>query len=114
MAKTVTIMGTKYRIEYKTAAQDSILDTDADAYCDWTERRIVLRDPKDTSGNLGNMDVYWKNTLRHEIVHAFLYECGLAENANGTDAWPKNEEMVDWIAFTGPKIYAAWAEAGAL
>ena len=63
---------------------------------------------------MGNMDVYWKNPLRHEIVHAFLYECGLAENANGTDAWPKNEEMVDWIAFTGPKIYTAWAEAGAL
>ena len=47
MAKTVTIMGTKYRIEYKTTAQDSILGTDADAYCDWTERRIVLQDPKD-------------------------------------------------------------------
>ena len=52
--------------------------------------------------------------LRHEIVHAFLFESGLAESSFSTDAWAKNEEMIDWIAFTGPKIVAAWQKAGCM
>lgn len=58
--------------------------------------------------------VYSKKTLRHEITHAFLFESGLEDNSNEADAWARNEEMVDWIAFQGPKIYAAWQEAGAI
>jgi hypothetical protein len=34
--------------------------------------------------------------------------------ANGDIGWAKNEEMVDWFALQGPKIYAAWKEAGAI
>ena len=56
-----------------------------------------------------------KQTLRHEIVHAFLCESGLADSAMQSQrGWAKNEEMVDWIAFQGPKIYKAWEEAGAI
>jgi hypothetical protein len=53
--------------------------------------------------------------LRHEIVHAFLNESGIRDNAAHIDfAWSKNEEMVDWFAIQGEKIYKAWKEAGAL
>ena len=55
-----------------------------------------------------------KTTLRHEIVHAFLGESGLSANSNETDAWARNEEMVDWIAIQGPKIWKAWKEVGAV
>ncbi len=55
-----------------------------------------------------------KATLRHEIVHAFLGESGLSANSNESDAWARNEEMVDWFALQGPKIYKAWQEAGAV
>ena len=56
-----------------------------------------------------------KSTLRHEIVHAFLHESGLSASAGHCDfAWAKNEEMVDWIALQGEKIYAAWKKANAL
>ena len=55
-----------------------------------------------------------KEILRHEIVHAFLDESGLRSSACGTECWPQNEEMVDWIALQGPKIYAAWKKADAL
>jgi hypothetical protein len=54
-------------------------------------------------------------TLRHEIVHAFFTESGLMDNALQLEsAWAGNEEMVDWFAIQGPKIYAAWKEAGAV
>lgn len=56
-----------------------------------------------------------KKILRHEIVHAFLNQSGLSENAGiYKSAWSINEEMVDWFAIQGTKIYKAWKEAGAL
>lgn len=56
-----------------------------------------------------------KQVLRHEIVHAFFDESGLQESAaicNGP--WATFEEMVDWWAIQGPKVYQAWKEADAL
>lgn len=55
-----------------------------------------------------------KAALRHEIIHAFLYESGLNENSEPCEAWGTNEEMVEWLAVQGPKIYQAWKEADAL
>ena len=56
-----------------------------------------------------------KETLRHEIVHAFFNESGLMESSNQySGAWAHNEELVDWIALQGGKIYKAWKEAGAI
>jgi hypothetical protein len=54
-----------------------------------------------------------RRVVRHEIVHAFLMESGLDESSNPADAWATNEEMVDWFARQGPKIYKAWKEADA-
>ena len=111
---TVNIQGAKYKIEYVSAKDDPIIATQGDAYCDWTTKRIVLQDPVDAGGNLGDIDCYWKNTLRHEILHAFMFECGLAQNSLETDAWAQNEEMIDWFARIGPKIIKAWADAGCM
>lgn len=55
-----------------------------------------------------------KMALRHEIVHAFLFESGIDQNSWPTDAWGVNEEMVEWFSIQGPKIYQAWKEADAL
>ena len=56
-----------------------------------------------------------KQTLRHELVHAFYYESGLGSSSFKVDApWAEIEEMVDWVATQGLKLYKAWQEAGAL
>ena len=56
-----------------------------------------------------------KQTLRHEIIHAFLHESGLSDSTmQSPRGWAKNEEMIDWIAFQGPKIYEVWEEVGAI
>ena len=56
-----------------------------------------------------------QQTLRHEIIHAFFDESGLQASSMQYDgAWSRNEEMVDWFAWIGPKIYKAWVEAGAI
>lgn len=107
----VNILGSHYDIKEKSADKDARLN-DCDGYCDWTIHAIVIRRERD--GNLNDMDEYIKKVKRHEIVHAFMFECGLAHSSFSTDAWAVNEEMVDWIAWNGAKIYKAWQDANAL
>lgn len=39
----------------------------------------------------------YNEVLRHEVIHAFFNECGLAEYCN-------DEQLVQWIAVQFPKI----------
>ena len=52
-----------------------------------------------------------KKTIRHEILHAFLYESGLGWNTfTPSEPWAVNEEMVDWFAVQAPKICAVYEQ----
>lgn len=114
----VSILGCPYEVEYRYKADDLGL-LDCDGYCDTSTKRIVVKkyseeDRKDPN-SLGDLDAYKKKCTRHEIVHAFMYESGLSVNALDYEgAWARNEEMVDWFAIQGPKIYAAWKAADCL
>ena len=109
--KVVHILGERWTFKERSESEDERLK-DCDGYCDWTTREIVVE--REITGNLGDMEKYIRKVTRHEIVHAFLLESGLHECAGEVCSWAANEEMVDWIARQGPKIYAAWKEAGAL
>ncbi|MGN0493748.1 MAG: hypothetical protein ACI4F7_08885 [Acutalibacteraceae bacterium] len=118
-AKSVNILGTKYRIKYLDYEDEPAFENDVVGLCSKYTRTISV-------GNLSTFSDYKneskkykreleKETLRHEIVHAFYYESGLACNSNTySGAWAINEEMVDWIAKQGLKLYNAWLEAGAI
>lgn len=105
---TIDILGTKYKIIEKSCEDDKLLE-ECDGYCDWTTKTIVVE--REMVGTLGDMDSYVKQVTRHEIVHAFLFESGLSQASQPVDAWARNEEMVDWIARQGSKIYKAWQDA---
>lgn len=109
--KVVNVLGTQYTIEELSVAECPLLET-CDGFCDWTTKKIVVE--REAEGTLGDMECYIKKVLKHEIVHAFLFESGLSECSNGSDSWARNEEMVDWFARQGEKIHDAWREAGAL
>ena len=72
----VNILGTKYDISLKSPSEDEALDR-CDGYCDKTTHQIVVTTQ---NGDLGNFSDYQKKCLRHEIIHAFMFESGLAEN----------------------------------
>lgn len=104
----IKILGTNYSCEVVDRATDKNL-ADADGYCDWTTRRIVIAQIDDTY-TVGNPKRCIDKVLRHEIIHAFMYESGLQENATFDDE--HFEQMVDWIAFHYPKMRKVFKELG--
>ena len=97
----VNILGTDYEIVVKKYSDDEAFERRSiDGYCD--------HEPVETAKEAQ------KQTLRHEIVHAFFSESGLSDSGFSFEgAWCKNEELVDWIAWQGPKIHKAWEMANA-
>ena len=120
MVERVNILGTDYDVFYRKYEDDPVFESDdCCGYCDADIRVIVVGDLS-TFKNwstasaicLANAE---KETLRHEIVHAFFNESGLQGSAGSVKgSWAHNEEMVDWFAIQGPKIYKAWQDANAL
>ena len=102
----VDILGTKYSVEVKNRNADKNL-SEVDGYCDWTTKRIVIVQNDDTF-TVGNPTAYLDKVLRHEVIHAFMYESGLHEAATFNDE--HFEQMVDWIAIQYPKIEKVFKE----
>lgn len=115
----VNILGTEYTITVKKYDEEEYFKrANCNGYCSGIEKEICVCDMT-TYPDWGNEPdsvcaKQMKVTLRHEIVHAFFNESGLSANSNSVDAWARNEEMVDWFALQGPKIWKAWQEAEAL
>lgn len=120
MKNKVMVLGTAYEIIVKKYnEEEAFAEQKIDGYCDGGKRQIVVCDMSTYKGwekeDALSVELQMKQTLRHEIVHAFFNESGLGSSAGHFEgAWAQCEEMVDWIALQGPKIYAAWLEAGAL
>lgn len=115
----INILGTGYTIVVKKYSEDTYFEqAKCSGYCSGSLKEIVLCDmttyPDWEHETQKVIDIQEKETLRHEIVHAFLNESGLSSSSSETDAWARNEEMVDWIALQGPKIWKAWQETGAV
>ena len=107
----INVLGTEYEIFKRTKEEDAELES-CDGYCDKTTKTIVVVEP-DNSCNLADFSVYQKKVLRHEIIHAFLFESGLHENWKH-DTYGHDESYVDWIACQFPKLTKAFKEADCL
>lgn len=108
----ILILGSEWEILERSLEEDPLLE-DCDGYCDFTIRTIVIR-KEITGGTLADMNAYIRKVKKHEIIHAFLFESGLANASCAVEAWAVNEEMVDWLARQGDKIFKAWKDAGVL
>ena len=107
----IDVLGTPYTISYKTAEQDQDLKS-CDGYCDKTTKQIVVK-KYDDNCNLGNYENYRKKVVRHELIHAFLFESGLHENFK-KDEWGHDETTIDWFAVQFPKLLKAFTDAGVM
>lgn len=107
--KKVNILGAEYSIYYYGRKEDKTLET-RDGYTDNYSKRIVINETFSDDWDKDSVKVYQKKVLRHEILHAYLYESGLDVNSNKAYSWAENEEMVDWFAIQIPKIWGTYKE----
>ena len=109
----VYILGTQYNIKLISEADDPMLKT-LGGYTDPTVHKIVVKLIEKQGNTSQNVADYAKNIMRHELIHAFLFESGLGACANEVDCWSQNEEMVDWFAYQSPKIFKLFQQLNCL
>lgn len=111
-SKKISILGTNYTLTVTDKTDDSLLKI-CDGICDETVKELLVDsyvDSEDDPTCKKNLAVQIRKNKRHEIIHAFLFESGLAENSS----WAQNEEMVDFFAIQFPKLLEAFKAADAL
>lgn len=108
----VKILGTEYEIVMNVEEKDYPILKDADGYADFTIKKIVLKKLVQDGESYEDLELWQRKTLRHEIVHAFLYESGLWQNS--FKDWARNEEMTDWIALQFEKLLDVFKEVKAI
>ena len=109
----ITIQGDKWNIVFTTRVIDKGL-VEKSGYTDSSINKIAIEVTsllrEQTPEYCENPDVYILCTIRHEIIHAFLFSCGLSYSTNNT-AWAMNEEMVDFFASNNAKLQVIFQKA---
>lgn len=79
-------------------------------FCDVTSKKIsIAKLVEEHDEVVDNLELSRNEIIRHELIHAILYECGLYDESWGTD-----EEIVDWIAIMFPKMLEIFNQAGVI
>ena len=106
----IDVLGTHYHVSVLPEGECTLLK-ECDGYCDKTTKEIVVSSCPDS--NLGHPLAYIQKNLRHEIVHAFMFESGLGENIMHQD-FGQEEQMIDWVAWQFWKMANVIKEAEAI
>lgn len=85
--KKINILGTPWVIKEFTTPHES---KEFDGTCDDTSKVISIYKNEDVD----RPELLKKQTVRHEIIHAYLYECGLGENMAG-NKMGHDEQIID-------------------
>jgi len=99
---TVPVLGVPYTIKSGTSVDFPIL-AESDGCCDTTIKEIIVSDMTEAEkapDAKGDLTDYQRKVIRHELIHAFLFECGLSCGS----PWAEDEEMVNWLAIQFPKL----------
>lgn len=100
----VNVLGTVYRIKYVPSLDGRGGETDFYT----KEIRISEQEDIPAEYKTDNLKEMQRHVLRHELIHAFLFESGMDQSSAAHEAWAVNEEMIDWMAIQMPKIMAAY------
>ncbi len=92
----ISILGTDYELIIDRSDDNPKLH-DADAYVEKWSKKIVLAPYERDKMTVECLESYAAKIIRHEIVHAFFHECGLAN-------YCADERLVDWIAHHLPNL----------
>lgn len=110
--RKINILGTEWNIHIVKEFPEHLKEHEdtATGLCNSFDKDIFIKDMSDC--DCRDKEQLIKNVMRHEVMHAFLFESGLSENSGFTGCWATNEEMVDWFAIQSPKIFKVYSELG--
>lgn len=106
----LNILGTEYEIVKDAEEKDYPILEDVDGYTDFSIKKIVIAKLEKEDMSVKDLEYITKKVLRHEIVHAFMYESGLDSNSD----YARNEELIDWIAIQFEKMLEAFIKVDAI
>lgn len=109
------ILGTEYKILIKSSEEEPRLVKNW-GFTDTCTKEIVIASDcdKETDETCRSLIEFKNKVIRHELLHAFLYESGMKECSSATQSWVENEEMIDWFAIQSPKIFKVYKELNIL
>lgn len=95
-----TILGTEYTVHiWPESKEQRFQELNCDGFCDPTTKELFISNYIDSNKKINVSDPLYaiRHTIRHEMVHAFMYESGLGEDWEHGDVG-QEETVVDWIA----------------
>ena len=98
----ISILGTPYTVLFDVPEEE--MPENSDGCMDQSIKTIKIAKFEPSRDSLKNLNEYRNKVLRHEVIHAFLYESGLWNNSGSSEAWGQDETITDWIAIQFPKI----------
>lgn len=110
--RVIKILGTEYSILFDSPQEE--MPEGADGCMDCSTKTIRIAKIERTRNSVQNIETYIKKVLRHEIIHAFLFESGIWSNSGGSDNWGQDETITDWIAIQSPKMFKVFQELSIL
>ena len=115
MKDSINILGTEYKIFIRKMQDDTKLSENGwGGYVKVNTKSIIIAELDSLAEYLktekNEAENVQKVTIRHEIIHAYLYESGLWGNSNNPEHWASDEEITDWIAIQSPKFLETFAE----
>ena len=110
----VSVLGTNYAIYMNVPDTEDETLKKCSGYCDKTTKRVIVAKISEDC-NLGDSMEWVKYVLRHELIHAFLFESGIG----GDTTWDIEgeehpEHMVEWFGMQFPKLAKLFEEIGVL
>lgn len=105
----VNILGSEWEYLHIDVEEDDRPMSDVGGYCDFTVRRIVVYKPP-ADATVRNTEEPVRETTRHEVIHAYLYESGLGEEIHAVRG--HDEQFIDWFAKQYPKMKKTFEELG--
>lgn len=91
----IDILGTKYQVYVYEEQTEYMKDKDYGAYIMYSTKEIYV-----------SMDDFYRENLCHEILHAFMFECGLMP-----DGEINNERVTEFLSLQFQKINGIVTEA---
>lgn len=108
-AKNVDVLGKNYKIIYAYEKDyPKLTDTDSTGLCEVYANKIIIKNIMKDKSTYDNIEDFSRETLRHEIAHAFIHESGY--NLSAAD----EENLVIWISTMFECLAVAYASTGAL